>query len=405
MAFGGAAVGHLPSGKAALVQGGAPDETVRLAVIEEKRTLLLASIDEVIEPSPHRVAPRCVSADRCGGCGWMHLGIGSQRDWKRRLLRHELERAGLLQRPESFGETAQGEPLGQRIRTRMHRLGDLFGTMGHRSHEVVPLIECPILEPRLEAFALEVAAALEGSAAADAEVELMLDAEGARGMSVVLRSAGDPAPWQELSLALDVTCFILASSQGKLLASTGPNLRETSGGVTLEQRPDLFVQTNREMNDRLIEIALEAAGRGRRFAEIYAGVGNFTVHLARRFERGLACEGSRDAARLLEHNLGAARRTVEVRAERDRRSARWLATRAPADLLLVDPPRAGIEPLRPLFEASPPRRVVLVSCHPMAAVRDMAHLCQRARYRLEQVVPIDMFPQTPHLELMALLVR
>lgn len=403
LAFGGAGVARLASGKVALVHGAAPDELVRVRPLEDKRSYLIAEVRDVLEPSPARIEPPCPSADRCGGCPWMHLAPETQRSWKLRLLRSELERAGLLSRPELLADMIRGETLGHRSRTRMHRRGDRFGTLAARSHEVVPLVECPILSPELRAFAADLASALDDAPPAEVEVELYADVRGRRGLWIELRPHQPVSPWPEIAEALGVEALRVVTTRGRPLLERGGPLEEDSAGRPLAFAPGVFVQSNRELNARLVETALAGAGRGDRFAELYAGAGNFTVHLAREFRRGLAVEASRPALALLRRNLRKVSPRVVARADKDRRAARYLATRAPVDLLLADPPRAGIKPLRPLFETTPPRRVVLISCHPMAAVRDLSHLCRTAGYRLESVVPVDLFPGTPHLELVAVL--
>ena len=160
MAFGGAGVGRLPTGKVAFVRGGLPGELVKARVWREKNSLVEVEVEAVSEPSPQRVTPRCPVADQCGGCGWMHLAEESQRDWKHRLLGAELERAGLPAGPETLSPPLSGDSFGFRTRTRLHRRGDSFGTLAFRSHAVVSLTRCPILHPDLEAFAQALAGAL-----------------------------------------------------------------------------------------------------------------------------------------------------------------------------------------------------------------------------------------------------
>jgi 23S rRNA (uracil1939-C5)-methyltransferase len=141
---------------------------------------------------------------------------------------------------------------------------------------------------------------------------------------------------------------------------------------------------------------------------VYAGVGNFTVHLAAMFEQGAAFERDSRAIELLRQNLGAHAPRVRAEACRDTGAAKKLSTMESVDVLVVDPPRAGMKPLLSRFFASTrglPQRVVMVSCHPMSAVRDIANLVRSAGYEVIRVVPCDLFPQTHHLELVAVLKR
>jgi len=250
----------------------------------------------------------------------------------------------------------------------------------------VPLRECPILEPDLERFALDLSKRLESLPPCDADVELYADAEGRRG-------------------------FFQASGEGGLIDwenIAGPlakELLERSGDRRILFEPGVFVQTNRGMNALLVEEVLRAAGSGDRFAEVYAGAGNLTLNLVDRFARGTAAEADPAAVRWLWTNTAHARDRLDIRCETDDSTARSLAAAKPVDLLVADPPRAGMRALYPIFEKAPPARVVMASCHPMAAVRDIAQLVRAHRYRLISIVPIDVFPQTDHLEIVARLDR
>jgi 23S rRNA (uracil1939-C5)-methyltransferase len=407
LAFGGAGVGRLPSGKVVLVDRGAPGDLVTINIVTEKRSLVLVTVDEVLEPAPCRVVPACPSAGRCGGCGWMHIGIDDQRAWKHRLLERELDRAGLLTGDARLEPTVCGASFGSRIRARLHREGTVLGTLGRRSHDVVPFTGCPALAPDLADACGSLAELASDLPPDTAEVELSVDARGQKGLAVRLDTGTHADGWLGVATDLGCAAVLVEGPGGSVVHAPEALLEEDSAGVPVVTAPGLFVQSDRAMNARMIAVVMEfvEARPDATFVEVYAGVGNFTVHLARALHRGVACEVSRRAIPLLRRNVAIEGCDVEVRSEDDRRSARALARKLPVDLLLADPPRDGMKPLRPLFESAPPRSVVLVSCHPMAAVRDMKHLCATAGYRLERAVPIDMFPQTPHLELVAVLTR
>jgi len=404
LAFGGYGVGRLPGGKAVFVPGTAPGDRVRVRVVEDKARVAFARVEALLEPAPERVTPRCPLAERCGGCTWPHLPVEVQRGWKQRLVTREVQRRGLGS-DDVVRPPVGGPAFGHRTRTRLHLRGGSLGTLPRRSHQILPLRTCPILAPELEAFALLAAAALADGPAVDADLELYVDAEGRRGLAVESLSPGAPGrasieAWQRLAVTLDVHALrvrgaVLGGGRGDA------SLCEDSAGRPLAFEPGVFVQTTRAGNRLLVAEALALAGQGDTFAEVYAGVGNFTVHLAQRFARGSAAEGNPASVAWMRRNLSSAP-TVSVHAEGDAASAPRLARVPPVDLLLADPPHAGMRPLLPFFRQAPPRRVVLVSCHPMAALRDLEAL-SREGYRLRTLVPVDLFPQTDHLELVALL--
>ena len=400
LAFGGYGVGRLASGKAVLVTGAAPGDVLSLTIEREKGSHAFASIDEILEPSPERVEPPCVQADRCGSCSWQHLPLSTQRTWKRGLLADELVRAGLVDDPGDVPEVLGGDGLGYRNRTRMHVRAGAFGTMQRRSSTVVPFSGCPVLAPELEELALAVSQSVEG--APDADVELYVDTLGQQGMLVALSGPSPARAWEAIAADLGLYSYRIRRP-GSPPGPEGRLLFEDSAGTPIAFEPGVFVQTNREANAILVGRALAAAGRGGRFAEIYAGAGNFTIHLGSRFDRGVAAESDPTAARMLRRNVRGT--AIEVTEKPDHAVAQRLAAAPAVDLLLADPPRAGMKPLHPVFLAAPPARTVMVSCHPMTAVRDLGHLVAGAGYVLEEVVPVDMFPQTDHLEIVASLAR
>jgi 23S rRNA (uracil1939-C5)-methyltransferase len=407
LAFGGDGVGRLSDGKAVFVPGTAPGDVARVTLVEDKPRVAFARLEALVTAAPERVTPRCPLADRCGGCTWQHLPVDLQRAWKHRLVAREVARRALGV-DEVVAPVVGGAAFGHRTRTRLHLQDGVLGTLPRRSHRVLALQVCPILHPSLEAFALQLFEAVRDGRTGDADVELYVDAEGRRGLLVEPRERAASErqgravveAWERLSGSLGVHSLRVkgAVSQGEPATTA---LGEVSLGRPLAFEPGVFVQTTREGNALLVGEALKLAGEGGTFAEVYAGVGNFTVHLAERFARGSAAEGNPASVAWLRRNLGG-RASVTAHAEGDAATARRLGRLPPADLLLADPPHAGMKPLLPLFQAAAPRRVLLVSCHPMAALRDLEGLV-RAGYRLTRLVPVDLFPQTDHLELVAAL--
>jgi 23S rRNA (uracil1939-C5)-methyltransferase len=405
MAFGGDAVGRLPSGKVAFVRGALPGERAMVRLFEERSNLARGVAERVASPSPDRVEPVCAVADRCGGCPWMHLALPQQRSWKRRLLAQELVRAGVVADEAAVAEVVGGASTGFRTRCRLHFTGGELGTRPARGGGVIPLARCPILAPPLEAFALHLAEALRGAGAPvdDTDVELYVDADGERGLWVAAAAPREARRWA--AVAGEVGATAVAGEHRGRRWSLGDALRETAAGRSIGFEPGVFVQTNREATASVVDEVLRAAGAAGRLAEVYAGVGTFSVHLAAAGWEGTLSEGDRRATGWLQKNLGRHADRFGVHCERDDDATRRLSGEPAVDLLVADPPRAGMKALVPVFAAAPPARVVVVSCHPMAAVRDLARLVSDFRYGVARVVPIDLFPQTDHLEVVALAER
>jgi 23S rRNA (uracil1939-C5)-methyltransferase len=400
LAFGGLGVGHLASGMAVLVEGSAPGDVADVEIVRQKRTLAFGRIVALLEPSGLRVAPRCDLAGRCGGCSWAHITMEGQRRAKLDLLAGELRRAGLLETGDEIAALKSGADLGYRVRTRLHRRGRVLGTMARGSDEVIPYTRCLVLAEPLHQFASELAAASARMPHIDAEIELYVDARSQRGMHVTLTDPISGPTWSRTAAELAVRSVVVGS---------GPQpgadwLFETSGDLEIAFTPGVFVQANREMNGDLVSTVSQMAGREGRFAELYAGAGNFTVHLARRLDQGWAAEGDGGATAALTKNLTGHEVSVRVYTEPDSRSARRLEAEPSVDLLVCDPPRGGMKRVTAAMGRSPASRIVMVSCHPMTAIRDMAALA-RAGWALRSVQPVDMFPHTHHLEIVSLLER
>ncbi len=404
LAFSGHGVGRLATGKVVLVTRAAPGETVEATIVSERRNVAFARVEQVVEPSADRIEPVCGRATRCGGCPWSHLSVPAQRAAKERLLGAELERAGLTvaHRPA----LKAGRDLGYRTRTRLHLAGRVLGTMAAASNDVVPFEGCPVLSPGLDAFAKEMTETCVALPQMTAEIELHVDALGTRGLCVRIDDPISLPTWQRAAAKLGATCLsVLPRGRARFEPHIqGPWLTETSGDRRISFVPGVFVQASREMNATLVGEVVSAAAGSKSFFEAYAGAGNFTVHLASSSGEGEAAEGDGLAVRALRHNL-APFSHVAVHEEDDGRTGRRLARGPVHDVALADPPRAGLAPLMAGLARNPPSRVVMVSCDPVTAVRDMADLVRRAGYEVIRVQALDMFPQTPHLEIVALLAR
>lgn len=400
LAPGGRGVARMDSGKVALVGGAAPGDRVRVTVEQEKKNLTLARVLEVLEPSPWRVDPPCPLAGLCGGCSWSHLDVQAQRRYKHEILVSELQRARMGEDLD-IAPLATGADLGYRWRTRLHLSDGTLGTMRQASHKVLAHGGCPVLAPALDRFARQAAELCETLPVMDAQLELYVDAKANRGLHVLVDDPISAPTWQRAARELDVTSLVV---QGARNGSPTPWLQEDSARHPLSFTPGVFVQANREMNETLVRTVVREAGSGSSFAEVYAGAGNFTVHLASRFERGWAAEGHRAATHALHHNLGPGG-PVAVHGEDERASHRRLQRTDAVDVLVADPPRRGMKRLLGRRGRGLPRRIVMISCHPVTAVRDMKTLVSQAGYRLTGLQALDMFPHTHHLELVAHLSR
>jgi 23S rRNA (uracil1939-C5)-methyltransferase len=375
LAAGGEGVAHAPDGRVVFVAGTAPGDRVRVRVVEEHKSWLRGEVAALLAPGPGRVAPRCALFGRCGGCAWQHLDYGAQLAAKREILRDALVRIGGLELPGEI-EVVPSPPYAYRGRARVGVARGVVGFRRLRSHALEPAAACPVLVPALESALAALAAA---PPARDGEIELCAGDDGR------VRAWGPGG---------------LLHGEAELAIDAGP--------VRLRVSPGVFFQGNAALRGALLAAVLEAAGRGRRALDLCAGAGFFSFALAERFAEVLAVESSPPAVRDLRRNLAASglRNVAPHCAPLESFLASAQAREFAPDAIVVDPPRVGLGAAlaRQLAAAAGGARLVYVSCAPDTLARDLAVLAAEG-FRICAVRGFDLFPQTPHVEALALLER
>jgi 23S rRNA (uracil1939-C5)-methyltransferase len=361
-----------------------PGERIRVETCQEKPGLVRARMLEVLEAAPERVAAPCPVFGRCGGCHYQHAPYEYQLAAKRAILVDQLRRLGKIAPPEEIAVVA-GEPWGYRNRAQLHIDGaqsvPRIGYREARSHHLCEIGQCPIASPKIN----DVVRVLTG---------MLRDSRWPN----FLRSLEIFTDEQRVQLNVLDTDQPVAKRFFEWCAQQIPGLVE--GALDYQGRfrvsRNSFFQVNRFLLDGLVETAL-AGVSGETALDLYAGVGLFSLALARRFRQVTAVESGSGAVRDLQFNAERAG-LVHVRAER-RTAEEYLQTleRAP-DFVLLDPPRAGLGKavVRRLAELRP-RQVTIVSCDPATLARDLAGLTASG-YRVERMTLVDLFPQTFHLE-------
>ncbi len=377
--YGGDGLGRL-DGRVVFAPYVLPGERIRAQAEQEKPGMVRARTLEVIQPAPERVTPPCPYFAHCGGCHYQHAPYEFQLAAKRAILVEELRRLGKLSAPGDI-EIVASEPFGYRNRAQLHVRDGRLGYWKARSHTLCAIEQCPISSPKIN------------------EVILVLN-----GM---LRDPRWPRFVRSLEIFTDerqVQLNILEAERPVArrffdwCQETIPGM--VSGPLDYDGRfrvsGNSFSQVNRFLLDRLVEVAVGDIS-GESALDLYAGVGLFSLALARRFREVTAVESGLAAVRDLQfnaeraglENVHAAQRTVEEFLDN--------LDRAP-DFVLLDPPRAGLGKavVRRLAELRPPR-LTIVACDPATLARDLAGLVA-AGYAIRQMTAIDLFPQTYHLE-------
>lgn len=393
MAHGGSAVARL-DGKAFFVDGALPGEVIEGEIEVDKGSWGRVRLLEIEEPSPARVTPRCRHFELCGGCQWQHGEYTSQLEWKRSIVTGQLSHLGRIADPPVRATVAASEPYGYRNRMDYRVERGRPALHERKSRRLVPLFDCEILHPNLSAL-----------------FDDLGDLSGVRTLTLRTSTAtGDVLAVVEGSLPKQAAtwgCNVVAVAAGELRSVIGEQtLDETVAGVSFRITANAFFQNNTAGAEELVRLATEAAAvtAGDTLLDAYAGGGLFAATIGRQAGRVVAIERDQLAAGDLHANLNRAniddfriiRSSMEDAIEHI--DEYW-------DVVVADPPRKGLGADGvDAVTAAQPRTVVYVSCDPASLARDAAIL-EETGYALEWVTPVDMFPQTFHVECVARFAR
>nr|WP_320009954.1 class I SAM-dependent RNA methyltransferase [uncultured Desulfobulbus sp.] len=416
---GGKGLGTLADGMVVMVPGALPGEQVTVRETKKHRGHMEAELITVDKTAPERITPPCPYYGQCGGCNLQHAEESSQLRFKEEILQESLQRAGIVLTPEQQGvPLASPQSFGYRHRIRLHL--DHQGNLGYHqnaTNQVVPIRRCllaaePINEVLETLVDKGIAAKLAGSI--DALELLLSPADGAlslvfhplRGVSakslagygsllkdlvqhlVIEQKKGDQPYQQAAHLAQDF-------SVGELIY----RLRWSTG---------CFFQVNVAQNARLIELTMEVAQKLERpftLLDLFCGMGNFSLPFALSGAKIFGIDQNRESIAWAEANSDAL--DVETRykaADVGQQLQRLVRKERTFDCILLDPPRQGLGKTAALLPQLSPQMILSISCDPATHARDLKAMMEGG-YHLVQITPIDMFPQTHHIESLAVLER
>jgi 23S rRNA (uracil1939-C5)-methyltransferase len=376
MAAGGAAVAREATGRVVLVDGALPGETVDAVLTEERSSYARARVTAVLEASPDRVAPPCPHVARgCGGCGWQHVSLDAQRRYKTEVVSEALGRIGGVKGTEVV-PAPPASLAGYRTTLRLTSDGAPPGFRRHRGHEVVAVDSCLVAHPLL--------------------AELLAVGDFGEATEVTLR-CGARTGERLAVLGPSLPGSVRVIGEDELAAGRRAWIFEEVGGKRLRLSAQSFFQASPEGAEVLVSLvgsAIAGAPDGL-LVDAYGGVGLFAATVgASRPVTLLEC--SAPAAADARVNLPAASvRLIDV--------ARWRARKAA--VVVADPPRAGLGAAGvAALVASRASHLALVSCDPASLGRDAALLRARG-FNLEWAALVDMFPGTPHIEVVSRFIR
>lgn len=419
--YGGEGLAH-HNGSTVFVPFVLPAERVEVAPVEQKKKFVRARMERLLEPSPDRASPQCLHFGACGGCAYQHISYEAQLKYKTEILRETLRRIGRIDWSQTI--TAHPSPpwryrnraqwkirpivdadtglssTGAAGRSPEARLG--VGYFRANSTTLCQVENCSIVSPLL----LKTLVSLRDAATAGAlskqlrEIEAFADSDDSK-LLVTATFAGFPARVDELvekfrQVVPEIESLLFHDPTHERMELFGPGFLEYEvSGIRYRVGHFSFFQVNRFLAEQLVREVAEHEESGRLVLDLFAGVGLFSAQFAPRFEHVVTVEANPAAARDLEANMRV-HGTVEVRcAGVEPFLERY---RDKPDLVVLDPPRAGLTPraISQLVRVGP-ERVTYVSCDPPTLARDLAALHDDG-YDLSEVHLFDLFPQTFHME-------
>ena len=412
--------GVVHSGKTVFVAGALPAETVRFRRTRHHRQHDEAQLLEVLSASPERVSPRCEHFGVCGGCALQHLEPAAQLRAKEGQLREALERVARVA-PERWLTPLAGPVWGYRRRARLgvkfvrKKARVLVGFRERAAPYVAELKRCEVLAPAVGALIAPLAECLNGLAIREQlpQIEVAVADNATALVLRVLKAPGpeDLAQLRAFASAHGLRLYLQPAGLDTVApldpGAPGLSYRLPHFDITLEFLPTDFIQVNGAINAALIERAVEllACDAQARVLDLFCGLGNFTLPLARRAQAVVGVEGDaaligRARANARANGIGNAEFHIANLAQ-PLVDLPWM--RATYTHVLLDPPRTGAAEVLPVLTGLGAQRVLYISCHPGSLARDVGALVHEHGMTLEAAGVVDMFPHTAHVESMALL--
>lgn len=424
------------NGRVIFVPDTAPGDRALVRLVRVKPQYAYGKLHQLLEPSPHRIRPSCIVADKCGGCQWQHISYEYQLEAKRNQVIQALERIGGFINPPVDSVLTPAAGLNYRNKAtypvKKSATGQVqAGYYQKGSHHLINLNQCPVQDSRLNPLLAEVKQDIQkrGWQIYDeqrhkGQVRHLALRIGRRTgemlLTLVVKDWELPGIEQQAQEWLNrypqLVGVCLNRNQERTNVIFGTQTRPIAGQAYLleefadlkfQVRPDTFFQVYTESAEALLqEIEQQLNLQGDEvFVDAYCGIGTMTLPLARRVKQAIGLEvqaAAVEQARINAQLNGITNVTFQTGAVEKLLPQLTIAP----DIVLLDPPRQGCDRavIDTLLQSSP-RRIVYISCKVATLARDLKLLCHSGKYRLTRVQPADFFPQTAHVECAAFLTR
>ncbi|EHC04630.1 23S rRNA (uracil-5-)-methyltransferase rumA [Shewanella baltica OS625] len=408
-------------GKVVFIPGALPDETVTVQFTEQKKNYARAKLIKVDTPSSERVEPECPHYHTCGGCDLQHMSLSGQREHKEAALLDIMAKFAGAE-GGTLSPALTGEGWHYRRRARLATLFDKntkhlsLGFRAASSSNVVPISQCQVLAKPLSDLIVPFAKLLNqlSAKASLGHLELIAADNGHFAVLRITKALNDKDLAKLSAFAEQHQIHICLQDNEGQFQGVGAELvlpvyqllddKAESDAVSLSFTPGNFVQVNGQINKAMVAQAMDwlAPAPDERILDLFCGMGNFSLPLAKMGADVIGVEGV--AEMVTQARMNAKANNLDKLTfyhgdlSADLSLEPWMGK---IDKLLLDPARAGAFESLQWLKKMKPRKVVYVSCNPASLARDSAVLLERG-YRLQQLGLIDMFPQTHHIEAMAL---
>ena len=397
LAYGGDAMGRLPDNRAVFVPFGLPGEQVRVRLVEEKKNFARGEIVEIIEPSRDRIAAKCGHFGECGGCHYQNIPYEKQLQAKTDILIDQLKRIGRIENPPVKPMVACPEPWNYRNHVQFSLTRDgKIGFQAPNSNRIIQIAECHLPEPSINDLWQE----LDFEPGTD--VERVSLRSGLDDDLILILESGSPEP-PELEIEAGISVAHVYEENLVVLAGSD-HIRMRLLDRDFKVSAPSFFQVNTVMAGKMVGhlLAKLSLSPNSTILDIYCGVGLFSRFLAPKCGRLIGIESSRSACEDFTFNLDEFDNVELYEGEAE---DVILHLEAKPEIILVDPPRAGLDRavVDGILKLSP-GLIAYVSCDPSTLARDAARLINGG-YKLKEITPFDLFPQTYHIESISLFSR
>ena len=402
----GRALAHYGS-MACFINDVIPEETVCARISEIKKQYAVASLIEILKPSPYRINPPCPLVPECGGCQLQHIAYSHQLYWKTAAIKECLERIGRIKNPLVLPPLPSPSVFRYRSRANLKFLpgqNPLIGFYRRGTHQIIPVHECPLLVPELNnALADCWLSAKEHPRLFSGATDLhLVYSSTSRQVLISVRKGFMVAAQAVIEPGHGLSAALFSNQHSEV-----PSVYEDMMGITFKRTNSTFYQINMQQNIALINQVVNhiVPSRNQSILDLYCGCGNFSLFLAREGSTVVGIDVN-------SHAIAEARQNYSMS---DLHGCTFLSGKVERHLrqieahafesILLNPSRQGCstEVLTHVVRINP-HSIVYVSCNPATLARDLKHLTQ-CGYDMAAIRPVDMFPQTYHIETVVKLVK